>query len=179
MLNIGDSLGNFALRGINERTYVPEVFEDAAFLVVVFWCNHCPTAKAYTHRLRALVRDYEPLGFRFLAVNANDQAAYPEDSFVQMKQYARSNNYNFAYVEDPKAELANRLGAEVTPHIFIFDQNRTLVYKGGIDDNWKDPHLVRHQYLRNALTQLAKKVPGPFVKETSPFGCSIKRAGNG
>lgn len=173
MLGIGDRLLPFQLKGINNRVYVPEVFEEADHLVIIFWSNKCPTVAAYEKRILAMVRDFESLGFRFLAVNSNGGKDV-EESLEEMMRVAKSRNYNFAYVTDENAQFAKAMNAVCTPEAFVFDRERRLVYRGAIDDNWKDPHLVRHRYLRGALTELSKKVPLYFVPETKAQGCAIK-----
>ena len=121
-----------------------------------------------------MVRDYEPLGFRFIAVNGNDENQVSEDSFLEMKKRAKAENYQFTYLRDANQNFLRSLGAEVTPEAFVFDGKRECVYRGGIDDYWQDPHQVRNQYLRRALTELSKMEPIPFERMTKSFGCSIK-----
>src|SRR6202040_815654 len=103
--------------------------------------------------------DYADRGVRLVAVNSNDAARYPEDSFEQMVEHAAQAGYNFDYLHDPLQSLARSLGAERTPEAFLFDRDRRLVYHGAIDDS-RDDSAVGTHYLRDALdARLAGDTP--------------------
>jgi len=107
-----------------------------------------------------------------VAINSNDDHNYPEDSYEKMIQRSKDKGFNFPYLRDETQEVARKYGAICTPHIFLFDQQRTLQYKGRIDDNRNVAEAKTHD-LRNALDSiLAGRKPS--VQETRPFGCSIK-----
>jgi peroxiredoxin len=172
-LPIGSSMVDFALKGVDGRTYGIKSFEDKKAVVVVFSCNHCPYVQAYETRMVDLQRDYLPRGVTMVAINSNDETGYPEDSFPNMVKRAKDRSFNFPYVRDESQNVARQYGAICTPHVFAFDNNRQLQYKGRIDDNWRDSGSVKVRDLRNALDAILMGKTPP-VQETRPYGCSIK-----
>jgi peroxiredoxin len=160
------------LKGANGGVYSLASFKDKPVLVVMFTCNHCPYVVAYEDRMVAIQKDYAGKGVQLVAINANDEKSYPEDSYPEMVKRAKEKRFNFPYVRDPGQKAAEAYGAVCTPHVFAFDEDRKLRYRGRIDDS-RDPSKVKSHDLRNALDDL---VAGRPVKEadTRPFGCSIK-----
>ena len=120
----------------------------------------------------AIQRDYASKGVQLVAINANDDKAYPEDSYPEMVKRAKKKGFNFPYLRDPDQKAAESYAAVCTPHVFAFDKERKLRYMGRIDDS-RDPSAVKSNDLRNALDDM---VAGQAVRvaETRPFGCSIK-----
>ncbi len=171
-LPLGSPAVDFHLRGIDDKFYSLKDFSDKKALAVVFSCNHCPYVQAYESRMVQLQQDYLPKGVTLVAINSNDERNYPEDSFPNMVTRAKEKGFNFPYLRDESQEIARKYGAICTPHIFAFDQQRTLQYKGRIDDS-RYPENVKVHELRDALDAIlaGKKPP---VQETRPFGCSIK-----
>jgi peroxiredoxin len=169
----GTAAPEFALPGVDGKTYSLASFADAKALVVVFTCNHCPYAKAVEDRLIALQNDYASRGVRLCAINPNDERAYPDDSFPQMIERAAQKGFNFPYLRDESQAVARAYDAACTPDIFVFDARRELAYNGRFDDNWKEPEKVQRQDLRLALDALlaGKPVAGEVVPS---MGCSIK-----
>jgi peroxiredoxin len=172
MLELGSSAPDFDLQGTDGRRYSLSSFKDNPVLVVIFSCNHCPYVKAYEDRMVAIQADYAGKGVRLVAINSNDEASYPEDRFDEMVKRAREKSFNFPYLRDQAQSAVESYGAVCTPHVFAFDQSRTLRYRGRIDDS-KDPSKVKSPDLRNALDDL---LAGGNVRvpDTRPFGCSIK-----
>lgn len=172
-LKIGSVMPDFKLPGVDGRTYAASDFADRKAMVVIFSCNHCPYVKAYEERMVALQRDYGPRGVQLVAICSNDAANYPDDSFENMKKNAKARGYNFPYLHDETQDVARAFGAEKTPHLFVFDGQRTLAYEGRIDDNHQDPGAVKRHYLREALDAI---LAGRPVAEPEVFaiGCSIK-----
>jgi len=164
---------SFALPGVAGKTYSPEDFGEAKALAVIFWCNHCPYVRAWEDRVIAVQHEFAGRGVRFVLINSNDPAKYPEDSFEQMQVRARLKAYPFPYLFDESQEVARRYGATRTPEIFLFDAARTLRYHGAPDDNSEDPQAVRQHYLRDAVEAVLAD-QAPAVAETPPRGCSIK-----
>lgn len=163
----------FSLPGVDGKTYTLDTFADAELLVVVFTCNHCPYAQALEPRFFALAREYAPRGVRFVAINPNDAAAYPDDSFEAMKERAARLDFPFPYLRDESQQVAAAYDAACTPDIFVFDRVRKLRYNGRCDDNWKEPEKVTRQDLRRALDLLLAGQPIEF--DVAPaLGCSIK-----
>ncbi len=171
-LPIGSSAIDFRLKGIDGKTYSMKDFADKKAVVVMFSCNHCPYVQAYETRMVQLQQDYLPKGVTLVAINSNDETNYPEDSFPNMVKRAKENGFNFPYLRDETQEVARQYGGICTPHVFAFDQNQVLQYKGRIDDS-RYPEQVKVHDLRNALDVILAGEK-PTVKETRPFGCSIK-----
>ncbi len=173
MLELGAKAPDFGdLQGADGGRYSLPSFDDKPVLVVMFTCNHCPYVMAYEDRMVAIQRDYAGGGVQLVAINSNDDKAYPEDSYPKMVERAKSKSFNFPYLRDPDQKAAEAYGAVCTPHVFAFDKERKLRYRGRIDDS-RDPQQVKSNDLRNALDDLlaARSVK---VADTRPFGCSIK-----
>jgi peroxiredoxin len=171
-LELGARAPDFDLPGADGKRYSLTAFQGKAALVVVFSCNHCPYVKAYEDRMVSIQGDYAGKGVQFVAINSNDEKAYPEDSFPEMVKRAKQKGFNFPYLRDESQEVVEAYGGVCTPHVFAFDGNRVLRYRGRIDDS-RDPSKVTTHDLRNALDDLlqGKEVRVP---DTRPFGCSIK-----
>ena len=146
--------------------------------VVVFWSNQCPWVEKYEDRFKAIVNDFAGRGFAFTIVNANDPSAYPKESAEASARRSESAGYpaSLTYLSDPESRLARAFGAERTPHVYVFDQNESLVYVGTIDDSPGDPGSVEAQYLRDALNAIAGG-GNVGVPKTKAFGCTIKFKG--
>lgn len=171
-LPLGSVAVDFDLKGVDGKKHSLKSFADSKALVVVFSCNHCPYVQAYEDRMVQLQKDYASKGVTLIAINSNDETAYPEDSYLNMIEKAKDRGFNFPYLRDETQEIARKYGAICTPHIFAFNQQRQLQYKGRIDDN-RNPDLVKTRDLRNALDAILAG-HSPAVQETRPFGCSVK-----
>jgi len=184
-LPLGTPSPDFSLTGVDGRTYTLKNFADAKILVVVFTCNHCPTAQYYEERLKELVTDYKDKGVALVAIMPNDPKSVRldelgwtdlSDSFEEMKTRASDRQFNFAYLYDGDTESAARAyGPVATPHAFVFDAGRNLRYAGAIDDSERVQHVTEH-YVRDALTALLAGQEPPVTK-TKVVGCSVKWAG--
>lgn len=172
-LPLGSSAPDFSLPGTDGKTYTLASFASAKLLVVAFTCNHCPYALGVEDRFIRLAKTYQPKGVAFVAISANDAIRYPDDSFENMKKRAAAKAYPFPYLYDEPQTTARAYGAVCTPHLFVFDTARKLVYEGRIDDNWKDESAVKTHDLRDALDAALAGKPVP-VAQTNPMGCSIK-----
>jgi len=138
-------------------------------VVVVFTCNHCPVAQAYQDRLIQLATDYAGKGVRLVAINVNNLAV---DKLPKMKERAAEKGFPFPYLYDPTQAIGRAYGATVTPHVFLLNKSRHIVYMGAIDDS-QDPTKVKTHYLRDALDALLAGQP-PAPAATQQFGCGIK-----
>lgn len=172
-LPLGSPAVDFQLKGVDGKSYSLKSFVEKKALVVVFTCNHCPYAQAYEQRIIQLQQDYKSKAAALIAINSNDDMNYPEDSFPNMVKRSNDRGFNFPYVRDESQEIARQYGAICTPHVFAFDKDRRLQYKGRIDDNWKNAAEVKTMDLRNALHEILDGKT-PVVQETRPYGCSIK-----
>jgi peroxiredoxin len=172
---------DFRLRGVDGKTHALKDFADARILVVIFTCNHCPTAQAYEERIIRLCRDYKDRGVAVVAISPNDPKAvrldelgYTDlgDSLAEMKLRARDRKFPFPYLHDGDTQATSRAyGVQATPHVFIFDQGRKLRYAGRIDNS--DVKKVTSHDAQNAIDALLAGKPVPVAK-TRVFGCSTK-----
>ena len=171
-MKIGDKAIGFSLVGVDDKVHSLNDYAGK-HVAVIFSCNHCPYVRAWEDRMVKVQADYEKKGVQLLAINANDEVKYPDDSFPNMKQRAREKKFNFPYLRDEDQKVAKSYGAQRTPEVFLFDANRVLRYHGTVDDNYDDPTAVRIHYLRDALNALLQ---GREVatSETAPVGCTIK-----
>ena len=184
-LPIGSKAPAFSLKGVDGKTYTLASFSKYKLLVIIFTCNHCPTAQAYEERLIQLTKDYTLKGVGIVAVSPNDplsvrldELGYSDmnDSFIEMKLRAKQKKFNFPYLYDgDKQAMAKAYGPVVTPHVFIFDKERILRYQGRIDDVEKPTGTPTSFDTRNAIEELLLK-KDVTVKTTKVFGCSIKWA---
>jgi peroxiredoxin len=171
------------LPGVDGKTYRLADFADAKVLVVIFTCNHCPTAQAYEQRIMKLHADYLERGVSLIAISPNDPLAvrldelgYSDvgDSFEDMKRHAKRRGFKFPYLYDGETQrVSTAFGALATPHVFIFDQHRRLRYNGRIDD--ADVNPPKSHDTRNAIDDLLAGRP-VAVPKTRVFGCSTKWA---
>ncbi len=181
-LEIGAPAPDFQLPGVDGKTYCLKDFAKAKVLVIVFTCNHCPTAQAYEARIQQLARDYEMKGVALAAISPNDAQAvrldelgYTDvgDSLADMKIRAKDHGFDFPYLYDgDKQKVSRAYGPAATPHVFVFDRSRTLRYTGRIDDSAKPDRVTSHD-TRTAIDAILAGKPVP-VEKTRTFGCSIK-----
>lgn len=184
-LAIGSPAPDFNLPGIDGKHYSLKDFQKAEILVVVFTCNHCPTAQAYEDRIIRIAAEYKSKSVALVAIMPNDPSSirlneldYTDmgDSFEEMKLRAARKHFNFPYLYDGATEEASKkFGPIATPHVFIFDRQRKLRYSGRIDDTEKPTKTPHTNDTRNALDALLAKKEPP-VTSTKVFGCSIKWA---
>lgn len=175
MLALGTTAPDFSLPdAVTGRTVSLSDFADAPALLVMFICNHCPFVKHIRHKLAQLARDYQNRGVAIVAINANDAQQYPDDSPEKMKQEAQDAGYSFPYLFDESQEVAKAYQAACTPDFFLFDRNRTLVYRGQLDDSRPGNNVpVTGQDLRAALDAVLAGDPVPSEQKPS-IGCNIK-----
>jgi peroxiredoxin len=182
-LEIGQPAPDFKLPGVDGKTYSLKDFASAKILLIIFTCNHCPTAQAYEQRIIDLDRDYKSKGVKLVAISPNDPLAlrldelgYTEyaDSFDEMKLRAKEHNFQFPYLYDGQTQsTSTAYGVVATPHVYIFDQERKLRYTGRIDDS--EVKQINSHDTRNALDALVAGKPVE-VPTTKVFGCSTKWA---
>lgn len=182
VLPIGAPLPDFKLPGVDGKTYTPADFAAAKLLMVIFTCNHCPTAQAYEERIKRIQADYQAKGLQIVAINPNSAAAvrfdemgYGDlgDTFAEMKIRAEHKQFNFPYLDDGESqEVVVKFGAIATPHIYIFDQARKLRFQGRIDNSERED-LAKVHDARDAIEALLAG-KDPAIKTTKVFGCSVK-----
>ncbi len=170
---LGSQLPSFSLPSVNGELIGDEYLRTGRISLVVFSCNHCPYVKGSEKFLIDLVKKYEPLGLRTIAINSNDAQSYPEDSFEKMREKSKAMQLPYSYLHDESQAVAKLFDAACTPECYLFDINSSLIFHGTIIDSPKDPSNARAGYLAQALEQAVQgKKPSPaFVH---PLGCSIK-----
>jgi peroxiredoxin len=171
-LAIGAEAPAFSLTGTDDKVHTMAGYKDAKAVVVVFTCLSCPVARAYEERILTLAREYAPQGVQTVAIMSNDTSIKPDDSTDKLKKRVEEMKYPFVYLVDSTQQVAKDFGAKVTPHVFVFDADRKLAYRGRIDDE-ADPTKVKNRDLRAALDALVAGKPVTMA-ETKEFGCSIK-----
>ena len=174
-LEIGSTmpLKDLELADISGKNITLATAKGDAGTLVVFSCNTCPWVIRWEDRYVSLANTYVQKGIGMIAVNSNAARFGGEDSLEEMLEHAKNNEYNFPYAQDPGSELASAFGATKTPHIYLFDDEDKLVYRGAIDDNAKNAKEVDEPFLANAIDAL---LAGNPIKPqtTKALGCSIK-----
>lgn len=184
-LAIGAKAPDFALPGVDGKVHKLSDYDKAKVLVIVFTCNHCPTAQAYEGRLKKLVSDYKGKGVAVVAISPNDPLAvrldelgYTDvgDTLEDMKIRVKDKGWNFPYLYDGETQKVSKAyGPVSTPHVFVFDAERKLRFAGRIDNNERHPEKVTTRDTRAAIEALLRGEE-VAVKTTKTFGCSIKWA---
>jgi len=182
LLPLNAKAPDFNLPGVDGLFYSLDDFADAKVLVIIFTCNHCPTAQAYEDRIIRLVEDYKDQGVRVVGISPNsvkalllEEMGYTDlgDSYEEMKIRARDKGFNFVYLYDGDTqETSIKYGPVATPHAFVFDSERKLKYTGRLDNSEK-PGTANAEELRSAIDAvlLNTEILEPITKT---FGCSIK-----
>lgn len=171
--NIGDTADDFNLKGTDGKMYSLASMGDVNGYVVVFTCNTCPYAVMYEDRLIELAGKAKELGFGLIAINPNDPAVQPGDSYEKMQVRAEEKSFNFPYVFDEGQTVFPKYGATKTPHVFLLDKARTVQYIGAIDDNARDAGAVQVNYVVKAMEAINNGAK-PSPSSTKAIGCSIK-----
>jgi peroxiredoxin len=172
-LQIGQKALDFNLPATDGVTYSLKDFDDAKVLVIFFTCNHCPFVIGSDEVTRATAEKYAPQGVRFVGINANSVHVNASDSFEDMVKRMAEHNFPWVYLRDESQQTALAYGALRTPHFYVFDGDRKLVYTGRGVDNPRETNKMTVNDLDNALTQLlaGEKITTPL---TNPIGCNVK-----
>jgi peroxiredoxin len=173
---VGDKAADFKLKNVDGKLVSLADNKAAKGYIVVFTCNTCPFAKAYEDRIIALDKKYAPLGYPVVAINPNDAASVPGDSYAAMQSRAKEHGYTFPYLQDETQQVAHTFGATRTPHLYVLKRQGTdfvVSYVGAIDDNSEDAKLVKTKYLDNAMTDIMAGKPAA-TSTTQAIGCGIK-----
>lgn len=175
-IEIGDKapMTTEKMMGISNQQYSLDDVVKSNGLLVIFSCNTCPFVVAWEDRYPILQKLADEHQIGMVLINSNEAKRSGDDSMSEMKTHAKENNYTSKYLLDKGSRLANAFGAKTTPHVFLFNSEMELVYRGAIDDNHENKENVKEDYLKNAIEKLAKKeVIDP--NQTRAVGCSIKR----
>jgi peroxiredoxin len=171
-LLLGDKAPAFDLPATDGQRYSRNSFRDAPYLVVIFLANHCPYVSSWEDRIITIGKEYGHRHVAFVAISSNDAGKIPQDGFEEMRRRAEEKGYPFPYLYDEDQSVARAYGATRTPEIFVFDQERLLVYHGAVDSDFEEGSGTEH-YLREALNSLlsGQRI---LLPETPPLGCTIK-----
>jgi len=172
-LQIGDKAPDFSLISTDKKTFKLSDFDGWKYLVVFFTCNHCPYVTGSDEVTRRTAEKFIPRGVKFVAINSNSENTYEEDSFENMVKRMDKFRFPWLYLYDQSQETAKAYGALRTPHFFVFNDKKELVYTGRGVDNPRDTTRMTVNDLDHALSELAegKSISVPV---TNPIGCNIK-----
>lgn len=172
--DIGWPAAPFRLLGVDGQWHALQDLAGPRGTLVMFICNHCPYVKAILPRILRDARDLLPYGVHAIAINANDDVAYPDDSFENMQREAREHDFPFPYLHDATQEVARQYDAVCTPDFYGFDADLRLQYRGRLDASRKDPAPDdAPRELFEAMRLIAQHGRGPSEQHAS-MGCSIK-----
>ena len=174
---IGDEATDFKLKDVNGKMVSLSDYPDAKGFIVIFTCNTCPFAVASEERIVALNQEFAPKGYPVIAINPNNPAVQPDDTYELMQQKAKNAGFTFPYLYDESQSIYAEYGATKTPHVYLLqkeDGKNIVKYIGAIDDNVRNAAEVKDRFLANAVNELleGKEVS---VKETKAIGCSVKQ----
>ncbi len=175
-LQTGATAPDFNLLATDGNRYSLSSFRDSEYLVIFFTCNHCPYVIGSDEVTRETALKYMDKGVAFVGINSNSPNTYPDDDFDHMVKRMNEHNFPWKYLYDSTQEIAVKYGALRTPHFYVFDQDRKLVYTGRGVDNPRDVSKMTVNVLGNALEELlsGKAISVPV---TNPIGCNVKWEG--
>ena len=175
-LRIGENAPDFDLVGTDVDYYSLDSFEAYENLIIFFTCNHCPYVTGSDEVTRQTVEKFQSSKFKFIAINSNSKNTYEEDSFENMVKRMDDLKFPWLYLYDETQKVAKDYGALKTPHFFVFDNERKLVYTGRGVDSPKDSSNIKVNDLERVLEELVdnQKISVPV---TNPIGCNIKWEG--
>ena len=175
-LQPGQKAIDFKLPSTERREYKLSDFDEYKYLVIFFTCNHCPYVIGSDEVTRTAADKYKAKGVKFVGINANSEKTYEEDSFPNM--VARMEKYRFpwVYLYDKDQSIAREYGALRTPHFYVFNEERILVYTGRGVDSPRDTSRMTVNDLDRALDELTSGKP-ISVPVTNPIGCNVKWEG--
>src|SRR5665647_1658202 len=175
-LSLQDKAPDFTLTATDGRIYSLKDFNDAQILVVFFTCNHCPYVLGSDEVTRQTALKYEPKGVRFLAINSNSANTYREDDFDHMVKRMEQYRFPWVYLYDQTQAIALKYGALRTPHFYVFNEKRELVYSGRGVDTPRETARMTVNDLDRVLKELTSS-KDISIKLTNPIGCNIKWEG--
>ncbi|MCL4863845.1 MAG: thioredoxin family protein [Caldilineaceae bacterium] len=175
-LQIGEKAPDFKLPATDGNTYSLADYADAPVLVVFFTCNHCPYVIGSDEVTRQTAERFAPQGVKFVGINSNSKATNPDDDFPHMVERMKQHKFPWLYLYDESQEVALAYGALRTPHFYVFDKDRKLVYTGRGVDNPRETAKMTVNNLAQALEEhlAGKPISTPL---TNPIGCNVKWVG--
>ena len=175
-LEPGQQAPDFELPATDGNTYALSDFDDANVLVVFFTCNHCPYVLGSDEVTRQTANKYASQGVKFVGINANSEQTNPADDFAHMVKRMQEYKFPWHYLRDKAQDVALAYGALRTPHFYVFDKQRKLIYTGRGVDNPKDTGKMKVNDLDHALSEHLSGQP-VSVPLTNPLGCNVKWEG--
>lgn len=175
-LSLGSKAIDFSLPATDGKTYSLKNFEKAKGLVIFFTCNHCPYVIGSDELTRKTAEKFQAKGIEFVAINSNSKNTYSEDSFDHMVKRMKEKKFPWVYLYDESQDVARQYGALCTPHFYVFNMERKLVYCGRAVDQPRDATKVKTHDLDHALEELVENQP-ISTPLTNPIGCNIKWEG--
>lgn len=172
---VGDTARDFELKNVDGEMVSLSDYGNAKGYIVIFTCNTCPYSKMYEQRIIDLHNKYATQGFPVIAINPNDTKKSPGDSFEKMKELAAEKKYPFPYLIDETQKITKDYGATNTPHVYVLNKERKVVYIGSIDNNPKDGASADKFYVEDAI-KAVKNNSTPETTKTKAIGCTIKWA---
>ncbi len=172
-LELGKKAPDFSLLATDGKKYSLKDFDQYKYLVVFFSCNHCPYVVGSDEITRCTAEKHASAGVKFVAINSNSESTYEEDDYDHMVSRMKKFKFPWVYLRDSKQEIAKVYGALRTPHFYVFNEKRELVYTGRNVDSPRDTDKVTVNNLDKALVELTagKNITLPI---TNPIGCNIK-----
>ena len=172
-LPVGASAPEFYLPATDGRNYSLSDFASSDFLVVFFTCNHCPFVTGSDEVTRQTADRFKESGASFVAINANSKKTYPEDDFPHMVTRMEEHGFPWTYLHDESQDVALAYGALRTPHFYVFDKARKLIYTGRGIDTPRDGSALTVNDLERVLEEATSGQP-ISIPETNPIGCNVK-----
>ncbi|MBS4210393.1 thioredoxin family protein [Bacillus sp. FJAT-50079] len=172
-LSVGETAPSFNLPATDGNTYSLEDVKDANVLVVFFTCNHCPYVIGSDEVTRETANKFADKGVKFIGINSNSANTNPNDSFDHMVARMEEHQFPWLYLHDENQDVAKAYGALRTPHFFVFDEERKLIYTGRGVDNPKDTEKMTVNDLDRVLTEKLSDKP-ISIQLTNPLGCNVK-----
>lgn len=171
---VGNHAPDFELPGVDGEVYhLGRYRENFQAIAVIIIGNQCPQTIKYLDRLKEIQAQFASKKFTIVAINSNDSTSNLQESFADMKAFAADNELNFPYLRDPTQDVAKSFGAQVSPEVFLLDNNAVIRYVGQIDDNADSSEAVQNQYLKDSISNLlsGKKITTNYTK---PVGTPIQ-----
>jgi peroxiredoxin len=172
-LQIGDKALDFKLPATDGKTYRLADFDDARVLVIFFTCNHCPYVTGSDEVTRRTAEQFASQGVRFVGINSNSKNTYADDDFPHMVARMQEKKFPWVYLHDESQDVARAYGALRTPHFYVFDRSRKLIYTGRGVDTPRDTSKMTVNDLERALREHLDGQPLSQPK-TNPIGCNVK-----
>ena len=172
-LELGTCAPDFELLATDGESYSLEDFDKHRFLVVFFTCNHCPYVTGSDEVTRETAERFKGLGVGFVGINSNSKNTYPEDAYSHMVARMEKHAFPWTYLHDETQDVACAYGALRTPHFYVFDAERKLIYTGRGVDQPRNRSAITVNDLERTLEE-ATSAQSISVVQTNPIGCNVK-----